>query len=112
MALNGKTTSAMSIRIPFGRPLKVGGKSERRAKCTSIPAGAELESASTVTVKLFAVDGGVSDGMRMVLTCVQSPVGLATRGVEYAARRVPSAAWSASVRLGGEASEDNAAGRR
>lgn len=100
----------MSALMPFARPLKVGGNSERRAKFTSRPAGADAEHA-TVTVKRFAVDGGVFVGTSTALTCVQPPVAFARRGVECEARRVPSAACSASVRIGGTSSE-RAGGRR
>jgi hypothetical protein len=78
--------------MPFARPLKVGGNSERRAKCTSNPAGAELAPPSTMMVKLFAVDGGVCVGVNTVLIWVQPPVVFAWTGVECDARRVPSAA--------------------
>ncbi len=61
-------TSAMSIRIPFGLSLNVGGKSENIAKLMVCPAAA---APSIDTKKLLARFDADDFGLKLRLTWVQ-----------------------------------------
>ena len=63
-----KLTSAISIRNPFGRFLKVGGKSDSMAKLMVCPAAA---APSTEMKKLLSLSEAELVGFRSRLTCVQ-----------------------------------------
>lgn len=58
-------TVAISILMPFGRFLNVGGKRENMAKLIFCPDSA---APSTVTVKLFDVELGVVVGISVTFT--------------------------------------------
>jgi hypothetical protein len=88
-------TSAISILSPLGRPLKVGGKREKRAKWILTP---RASTPSNVTVKLFAVSGGACVGVRVVVSCVQDVVD-PEMGMEDEARGVPEEDWRERVML-------------
>jgi len=61
-------TCAMSILIPFGLSLNVGGNSDNMAKWMVCPLAV---SPSSVMANKFAVEGGVIVGTSLILTCFQ-----------------------------------------
>lgn len=103
-------TSAMSMRRPFARPLKVGGKRERRAKSSASAAGAVGEAGEErVTVKLLKWEAGVRDGVSFVEICCQV-VSWVEMEWEEEARESPVEVWRESVRVrlvGGEVEGGN-----
>ena len=78
-------TSAISMRNPFGRSLKVGGKSDSMAKLMVSPAAS---APSTEMKKLLLTSGAELVGLSSRLTCFQS-VAVPRTSVVACARTVP-----------------------
>jgi hypothetical protein len=83
----------MSIRIPLGRLLNVGGKSENRAKNIVCPAAL---APSTVTVKTLVVADVEELGLKETATCVQT-FGCAVTGMVADAKVWPEVDLRATV---------------
>lgn len=97
--INVGFTSAISIRMPFSLPLKVGGNNECIAKwITSSPVVVEPFGGveSTVTTNLFSVDPGVVLGVNVVFICFQVLCDPEMANVRESST-VPAESWSASV---------------
>lgn len=88
-------TSAISMRIPFGLSLYVGGKSENMAKFITSPAAV---SPSVVTKNLLFVVWGVDAGRSVRPTCLQL-VCLPSMAVTFDARVSPEDVWRPTVRF-------------
>jgi hypothetical protein len=94
MVVSDILTVAISIRIPLGRFLNVGGNKEKSAKKMVCP---EAPSPSTVTTKAFFVSDAVNVGFKRTETCVQTP-GVPLLGIREEAKVWPELDFKETVK--------------